>query len=104
MKYMGLHIYIWVQVDGEEHIPMIICTSNVTSATTGLPKAVCLTHAMLVSRIIRMNFVNSDDVILCFTRISGISGIGVLLMGTLYDAKRIITTEPFSPELQFTFD
>lgn len=43
----------------------------------------------------------SDDVLLCFSSLYWLTGLVFLIAGTVNGVKRIITTQPFSPELQF---
>lgn len=85
-----------MKVDVENHVAMIVCSSG----TTWLQKGVCLSHAALASFLESGNTINSDDVILCFSPLFWISGVILLYTGTLKGAKRIITTESFSPELR----
>lgn len=61
---------------------------------------VCLSHAALLDGTTLYKVTNCSDVMLSFSSLYWISGIGTLLTGTLCGATRIITTEPFSPELQ----
>lgn len=86
-----------VKVDGENHIATIVCSSG----TTGLSKGVCLSHAVLAHSISNLSIMHSDDVILCYSPLFWLSGLLTLLSGTIRGAMRIITTENFSPELQF---
>lgn len=85
-----------VKVDGENDIAFIVCSSG----TTGPPKAVCVSHASLAFNI-GDSFVNHQQIMLCFSPLHWITGILILLYGTVKGAKRIITTENFSPELLF---
>lgn len=86
-----------MKVDGENHVAAIVCSSG----TTGLSKGVCLSHAVLAHSVGSSNTIHSDDVLLCYSPLFWISGLLTLLSGTIKGAKRIITTESFSPELQF---
>lgn len=61
---------------------------------------VCLSHAALLEMMAQLNICNSSDVMLCFSSIYWLSGVIVLIKGTLSGSTRIITTETFSPELQ----
>lgn len=69
-----------------------------SSGTTGLPKAVCLSHASCIDRYDAFPWINSDDVVLCFSSLYWVSGVWILLYSTMSNATRIITTEPYSPE------
>lgn len=60
-----------------------------------------LSHAALLNGAVTFNISNSfTDVLLTFGSIFWISGLSMMVMGTLYGGARIITTAPFSPELQ----
>lgn len=48
----------------------------------------------------QFNITGLSDVLLCFSSLYWLSGLVVLLKGTLCGATRIITTETYSPELQ----
>lgn len=61
---------------------------------------VCLSHAALLDAMTSFNVNTCSDVMLCFSSLYWLSGLVVLLKGTLSGATRIITTEIFSPELQ----
>lgn len=74
---------------------MIICSSG----TTGLPKGVGLTHAMLLDNFTKFDDISSDDIVFAFSSLYWISGISILFGGIAAGAKRIITTDPFSPAL-----
>lgn len=56
---------------------------------------------MMGDRTVRYAVLNSDDVILCYSSLYWITGLTFLLGGTLVGAKRIITTQSPSLELQF---
>lgn len=56
--------------------------------------------ALLEANTRRSDLNNSNDVMLCFSSLYWISGLGTILRGTLIGATRIITTEVFSPELE----
>lgn len=61
---------------------------------------VCLSHAALLDAITQFNVNNTSDVLLCFSSLYWLSGLIILLKGTLSGSTRIITTSPYSPELQ----
>ncbi|XP_031628269.1 4-coumarate--CoA ligase-like 7 [Contarinia nasturtii] len=88
--------FIPVRVDGETEAATIICSSG----TTGLSKGVCQSHAALLDSINMFGLSNISDIMLCFSSLYWLSGLMVLLKGTICGATRIITTEPYSPELQ----
>lgn len=62
---------------------------------------VCVTHATLLDNLSKQSEVScSSDVLLSFSPLYWGSGLFVLIRGILIGATRIITTEPFTPELQ----
>lgn len=62
---------------------------------------VCLSHAALSNTIARFSVMSADDVIMVFSSLYWLTGVIFLIGGTLIGAKRIITTQPSTPELQF---
>lgn len=83
-----------IEIDGEKETAIIVCTSG----TTGPPKGVCLTHAILLDNFSVLCGLESVDVLLCFSPIYWLTGIWALFAGILFGAQRIITTKPFSVE------
>lgn len=81
--------------DGAKQTAIIVCSSG----TTGLSKGVCLTHAQLLDRMTTMDDITEDDVSLCFSSLYWLSGLASLLFATLLGCTRVITTDPFRPEL-----
>lgn len=95
-KYKSLLIrFSVVRVDDIQKTALILCSSG----TTGLPKAICITHELMLSELPNLRTENPDEIILCFSTVYWFSGILTLLLGTLQGATRLITTESFSPEL-----
>lgn len=83
-------------IDGENDTAVILCSSG----TTGPPKAICLSHSILLERIpIAFDVITSDAVGLTFSTLYWIGGITMLIIGILSSATRLITTEKFSSEL-----
>lgn len=61
-----------------------------------------MSHANLSEKIASFSMISSDDVLLCYSSMYWrLSGVLILLTGTLFGAKRVITTQLSSPELQF---
>lgn len=102
------------EVDGENDVAVILCSSGTSGLSKGLLKknktlnfnsnilyvffsGVSLSHAVLV-RLMAADF-SADNVIFSFSSLYWLSGLIMLLVGTLFGAKRIITTESYSPEL-----
>ncbi|XP_055701652.1 luciferin 4-monooxygenase-like [Phlebotomus papatasi] len=78
-------------------IAMITCSSG----TTGLPKAVPVTHENLQQRFFipfLTHHAKPDDSVFCFFSLYWVSGYATLLMSLTLGVKRIITTMSFSPE------
>lgn len=69
--------------------------------TRDLFPGVSLSHAAILDIQTRLEQIHSDDVLLNFSQLFWISGLMVLLWGTLHGATRLITTQKFSPELEF---
>lgn len=76
-------------------IPQFALILTTTSA------GVCLSHAALLATQANFELIHSDDVLLCFSQLYWITGVVILICGTLFGATRIITTEKFSCELAF---
>lgn len=83
-----------VDVDGENTAVAIICTSG----STGLPKGVCISHAILLNQCVGSAALE-DDIILTFSTIYWISGLLMLVGSAIKGYCRVISTEGFSPEL-----
>lgn len=73
---------------------MIVCTSG----TTGLPKGVRLSHAVLVNYSSRGLHLNDEDIYLTMISLNWITAICALVYCTVQGATRVITTAPFSEE------
>ncbi|XP_037033669.1 4-coumarate--CoA ligase 1-like [Bradysia coprophila] len=82
------------EVDGENDVAFIICTSG----STGLPKGVCLSHAILLNQCSQFDN-DHQDIVFTFSSLYWISGVIILISTTLNGSCRIITTEKFTPEL-----
>lgn len=59
-----------------------------------------MSHAALLDSLVNYDINHLSDVTLCFSSLYWLSGLLALLKGTMCGATRIITTEPYSPELQ----
>ncbi|KAL5275832.1 hypothetical protein ACFFRR_001585 [Megaselia abdita] len=68
----------------------IVCSSG----TTGLPKAICLSHKCFHMKV--NGNITSEDVLLCFSHLFWISGLYQLVTSLTTGATRIITKTPFS--------
>lgn len=85
-------------INNKRKTAFIMCSSG----TTGLPKAICITHELMEGELPFLRNMRSqagEEVTLCFSTLYWFSGILTLLLGTLNYSTRLITTESFSPEL-----
>uniref|UniRef100_A0A182KB02 AMP-dependent synthetase/ligase domain-containing protein n=1 Tax=Anopheles christyi TaxID=43041 RepID=A0A182KB02_9DIPT len=74
---------------------VIVCSSG----TTGLPKAVRISHAQLIGPYQRISQLDHSDTILCFSTLYWISGWQMLMTGMLNGIRRVITTQRATPKL-----
>ncbi|XP_040173750.1 probable 4-coumarate--CoA ligase 3 [Anopheles arabiensis] len=74
---------------------VIVCSSG----TTGLPKAVRISHAQLIGPYQRISQLDRGDTILCFSTLYWISGWQMLMTGLLNGIRRVITTRPATAQL-----
>lgn len=82
-------------VDGTKTAVAIVCSSG----TTGLSKGVCVSHAALLNGVLTSVDMGSADICFSMSSIYWISGIVMMLLGSLFHATRIITTERFDPKI-----
>jgi 4-coumarate--CoA ligase len=68
-----------------------------SSGTTGSPKGVCKSHSQIIVQLAKMWDVKSveQEVMFNYSTLHWLSGFFFLMIGTLYGAKRVITTEFF---------
>ncbi|KAL1396571.1 hypothetical protein pipiens_010441 [Culex pipiens pipiens] len=85
--------------DASTELAIILCSSG----TTGRSKGVSLSHSASIVSVTGLNNCYPNDVILCFSSLYWYSGFAFLLLGTIFGAKRIITREPYSPDLALDF-
>uniref|UniRef100_A0A182W530 Fe2OG dioxygenase domain-containing protein n=1 Tax=Anopheles minimus TaxID=112268 RepID=A0A182W530_9DIPT len=83
------------QGDSDQLIAAVVCSSG----TTGLPKAVRISHAQLIASYQRVSQLDRNDTILCFSTLYWISGLQMLMTGVLNGIRRIITARLATPEL-----
>ncbi|XP_055389976.1 uncharacterized protein LOC129618962 [Condylostylus longicornis] len=82
--------------DGGDQVATILCSSG----TTGLPKGVCMSHRMLTRQIDFANL-TEDEVFFCYSTLYWLTGLFMLILGTMNKCSRIIIDEPFSTETFF---
>lgn len=74
----------------------------IKSFTFLIPTAARISHDVILNSIAeRFIPCNSNDVMLCTSSLHRFSGLGTLFRSILYGATRIITSEQFTPDLQF---
>ncbi|XP_031624429.1 4-coumarate--CoA ligase-like 7 [Contarinia nasturtii] len=88
--------FIPTKVDGINDVAIKMCSSG----TTGTSKGVLLSHAALISGILRTKVVDTNSVILNMNSIDWITSLIALLLATFNGAKRVITEKPYTPEWQ----
>uniref|UniRef100_A0A453Z3S0 AMP-dependent synthetase/ligase domain-containing protein n=1 Tax=Anopheles quadriannulatus TaxID=34691 RepID=A0A453Z3S0_ANOQN len=81
--------------DPARELAIVLCSSG----TTGLPKGVCLSHAICIAHTANLWRATDCDRVLCFSSLYWVSGLGVLLNATTAGATRIITRQSFSARL-----
>uniref|UniRef100_A0A182QAB0 AMP-dependent synthetase/ligase domain-containing protein n=1 Tax=Anopheles farauti TaxID=69004 RepID=A0A182QAB0_9DIPT len=81
--------------DSTQLTAAIVCSSG----TTGLPKAVRISHAQLIAPFQRVTQLDRDDTIFCFSTLYWISGLQMLMTGTLNGVRRVITARRSTPAL-----
>ncbi|CAD7089738.1 unnamed protein product [Hermetia illucens] len=80
--------------DPSNHPAMIICSSG----TTGSAKGVCISHNSMLQQNV-FTSLHQTDILLSFSSLYWLSGVYTLIMGTILGVTRIITSQPFTPEL-----
>ncbi|XP_052839850.1 uncharacterized protein LOC128254675 [Drosophila gunungcola] len=77
--------------EGGDQTAALLCSSG----TTGLPKAVCISHRSLLLDSIMMN---SETVIYSASGLDWYSGLTAFLLSAVVGSTRIITDKPFAPD------
>lgn len=84
-------------LNDDDETAIIVCSSG----TTGIPKRICLSHAVLLYQASNSPLVKETHTILSFNTMHWITGIATLFHGILTHSTRIITTQPYTPEYFF---
>ncbi|XP_055613182.1 uncharacterized protein LOC129759696 [Uranotaenia lowii] len=80
--------------DASRQTAVMICSSGTTSRS----KVVCLSHANCIRHVANFFDCLHGERIFAFSSLYWLSGLMILLVGTLWGATRIITRRPFSPK------
>ncbi|XP_052900211.1 uncharacterized protein LOC128306672 [Anopheles moucheti] len=81
--------------DPSTHLATVLCSSG----TTGLPKGVSYSHAFCIANLPSLWRMVPSDCLLSFSSLYWLSGFASLIIGTAAQATRVITREPFTPQL-----
>ncbi|XP_001662564.2 4-coumarate--CoA ligase-like 9 [Aedes aegypti] len=81
--------------DPVQHLAVLICSSG----TTGRSKAVCLSHSICIAHVANFFECHPSDRAFAFSSLYWLSGLVILLCGTILGATRIITRQTYRPEL-----
>uniref|UniRef100_A0A182RKC9 AMP dependent ligase n=1 Tax=Anopheles funestus TaxID=62324 RepID=A0A182RKC9_ANOFN len=81
--------------DPSTHLAAILCSSG----TTGLPKGVSYSHSFCIANLTSLWHMEPNDCLLAFSSLYWLSGFASLIIGTIAQATRLITREPFTPQL-----
>ncbi|XP_053678593.1 uncharacterized protein LOC128728967 [Anopheles nili] len=81
--------------DPASHLAVILCSSG----TTGLSKGVSYTHAFCIVNLPSLWRMAPTDRLLAFSSLYWLSGFASLIIGTIAQATRIVTRDPYTPEL-----
>ncbi|EAT35396.1 AAEL012430-PA [Aedes aegypti] len=81
--------------DPVKHLAVLICSSG----TTGRSKAVCLSHSICIAHVANFFECHPSDRAFAFSSLYWLSGLVILLCGTILGATRIITRQTYRPEL-----
>lgn len=102
------------EVDGVNDTAVYLSTSGTTGLAKGkksilfvssemiysLNSGLCLSHAAILDRMTHDDILNPSDVVLSFSQVFWFTGLRELIVATLNGSTRIITTRPFTPELE----
>uniref|UniRef100_A0A182VSQ3 AMP-dependent synthetase/ligase domain-containing protein n=1 Tax=Anopheles minimus TaxID=112268 RepID=A0A182VSQ3_9DIPT len=81
--------------DPSTHVAAILCSSG----TTGMPKGVSYSHAFCIANLPSLWRMFPTDCLLSFSSLYWLSGFASLIIGSVTQASRVITREPFTPQL-----
>ncbi|XP_035893081.1 4-coumarate--CoA ligase-like 5 [Anopheles stephensi] len=81
--------------DPSTHLAVVLCSSG----TTGLSKGVSYSHTFCIANLPSLWLMAPTDCLLAFSSLYWLSGFASLIIGTIAQASRVITREPYTTQL-----